>query len=219
MFGSIKRIIKLIYIKIKWLKKLSLSYSAQVSIKSTFEGKNKIYPHTIFDGYLGKGTYIARDCNIAGKIGRYSSIGARTNIIKGIHPYTYPFVSTSPMFVSLMKQNGYTYAKKQEIQEFRYAQNLYPVIIGNDCWIGEDVSIISGITIGDGCVILAGAVVTKDIPPYAIVGGVPANIIKYRYKKEDIDVLLKIQWWNKGENWIQEHLECFIDFEKFKLLS
>ena len=168
---------------------------------------------------MGRGSYIARDSNISGKIGRYTSIGARTNVIKGIHPYTYPFISTSPMFVSLMKQNGYTYTKTQVIEEFRYANEHFPVIIGNDCWIGENVSIISGVTIGDGGMILAGAVVTKDVPPYAIVGGIPAQIIKYRYNKEDIDFLHKYQWWNKDEEWIKRHATFFLDLNKFKKLD
>ena len=199
--------------------KVSFPFSSQIGINSIFEGKNRIYPNTYFDGYMGRGTYIARDSNISGMIGRYTSIGARTNVIKGIHPYTYPYVSTSPMFVSLMKQNGYTYAQKQEIKEFRYAKDKYSVVIGNDCWIGENASIISGITIGDGGIILAGAVVTKDVPPYAIVGGVPAKIIKYRYNKDDIDFLMRFQWWNQEEKWIKEHAFSFLDINNFKLLN
>lgn len=219
MLYYIKRFIKYLYIKIKWKGKVSFSFSSQIGVRSIFEGKNKIYPNTYFDGYMGRGSYIARDSNILGKIGRYTSIGARTYVIKGIHPYTYPFVSTSPMFVSLMKQNGYTYAQKQEIEEFKYAKDDYSVIIGNDCWIGENVSIISGVTIGDGGVILAGAVVTKDVPPYAIVGGIPAQVIRYRYNKEDIDYLSKFQWWNNDEEWIKEHADFFLEFDMFKKVA
>lgn len=219
MLNFIKKIIIFIFIKIKWRRKVSFTFSTQIGLKSIFEGKNKIYPNTYFDGYMGRGSYIARDSNISGLIGRYTSIGARTNVIKGIHPYTYPYVSTSPMFVSLMKQNGYTYTKKQEITEFRYAKDHYSVVIGNDCWIGENVSIISGVTIGDGAMILAGAVVTKDVPPYAIVGGVPAKIMKYRYNKNDVDFLIKYKWWNKDEEWIKQHAVLFLDFKGFMVMN
>lgn len=70
------------------------------------------------------------------------------------------------------------------------------IIIGNDVWIGAYAQILSGVKIGTGAVIGAGSVVTKNIPPYAIVGGVPAKIIKYRFKEEKIQNLLESEWWN-----------------------
>ena len=90
------------------------------------------------------------------------------------------------------------------------------VKIGNDCWIGEGAFLVGGITIGDGAVILAHAVVTKDVPPYAIVGGVPAKIQKYRYDEETIDFLQKIQWWNSPIEWLQENWELLCDLDKLK---
>ena len=66
-----------------------------------------------------------------------------------------------------------------------------------------------------GGVVLAGAVVTKDVPPYAIVGGVPAMVIGYRYSEEVIKKLLKIQWWNKDEQWLKDNVLLFSDIEKF----
>ena len=70
------------------------------------------------------------------------------------------------------------------------------VIIGNDVWIGYGAKILSGVSIGDGAVVGAGAVVAKNIPPYAVVVGNPAKIIKFRFKPEDVEILLGIQWWN-----------------------
>lgn len=81
------------------------------------------------------------------------------------------------------------------------------ITIGNDIWVGYGVIILSGVHIGDGAVIAAGAVVTKDVPPYAVVGGVPANIIKYRFDEKTIKSLLKIQWWN----WPKEKIDKNID--------
>lgn len=71
-----------------------------------------------------------------------------------------------------------------------------PIIIGNDVWIGTGVQIMTGVTIGDGAVIGANSTVTHDVPPYAVVGGVPAKVIKHRFSQEIIDKLLRIKWWN-----------------------
>ena len=72
--------------------------------------------------------------------------------------------------------------------------------MGNDVWIGENAHIMSGVTIGDGAIVGSEALVTKDIPPYAIVGGNPAKIIKYRFDEYTIEKLLKIKWWDFGED-------------------
>ena len=92
------------------------------------------------------------------------------------------------------------------------------VEIGNDVWIGSHVLILDGVTIGDGAVVAAGAVVTKDVEPYAIYGGVPAKLIKYRFPPKTIEMLLKMKWWDKEEKWIREHTEDFEDVERFTRL-
>ena len=96
--------------------------------------------------------------------------------------------------------------------------NRGDIIIGNDVWIGYEAVVMSGVHIGDGAIIATRAVVTKDVPPYAIVGGVPATIIKMRYSDEKIADLLRIQWWNWSAEKIGSSLEALRggDFETIK---
>ena len=79
-------------------------------------------------------------------------------------------------------------------------------VVGNDVWIGYEAVILSGVTIGDGAIIGTRAVVTKDVPPYAIVGGVPARWIRKRFSDDTISTLLKIKWWD----WPEERIKCYI---------
>jgi virginiamycin A acetyltransferase len=83
------------------------------------------------------------------------------------------------------------------------------VKIGNDVWIGTNAIILPGVTIGDGAIIGAGAVVANDVPPYAVVGGVPARVLKYRYSDDKIKKLLKIAWWNWSEDKIFSNMDYF----------
>lgn len=214
-----KKFIKYLYLKLKWRGKLCFSWSSRISLNSTFEGLNAIYCNTQFHGAMGLGSYIANDCNIFGKIGRFSSVGPRCITAIGVHPYTYPYVSTSPYFVSSLKQNGKRLYDVSIFEEFKYADDQGNfVLIGNDVWIGASVTLVNGISIGDGAIVLAGAVVTKDVPPYSIVGGVPAKILKFRYSDNDINLLLTTKWWNKDLDWIKAHKSIFISFDNYKAL-
>ena len=145
----------------------------------------KIESNSYFDGEMGFGSYSGTNFWFVGRIGRFTSIANNVSSNPYVHPIEPPYVSTSPMFFSVLRQNGHTFTNEQLFTESRD-----PVVIGNDCWIGQSVFMTGGIKIGDGAVVLAGAVVTKDVPPYAIVGGVPAKVIRYRYDEETIKFLL-----------------------------
>ena len=96
-----------------------------------------------------------------------------------------------------------------------------PIVINDDVWLGTNALILSGIEIGQGAVIAAGAVVTNDIPPYAIAAGVPAKVIKYRFNQEMIDKLLQLDLGKMDEKYVQEHLSILtepIDTQTLKKL-
>ena len=86
----------------------------------------------------------------------------------------------------------------------------------NDVWIANNSVILEGVSVKDGSVVCAGAVVTKDVPPYAIVGGVPAKVIRYRFDEEQIQYLLQLKWWDKSEEWIKNYAQYFDDIDILK---
>lgn len=218
----IKQIVKIMLLRCKYRSRVVFSITADISLKSKFGGVNKLHPHCIFDGELGIGSYIGPRSKVSGKVGNFTSIGPDVKVITGTHPYTFPFATTSPVFYSLLEQSGESFVKEQKFNEFLAVPNLEYIqssIIGNDCWVGDRALIIGGVTIGDGAIVMAGAVVTKDIPAYAIVGGVPAKIIKYRYDKDTIEYLLKVKWWAKDISWLKDNASVLVDIEKLKNLE
>lgn len=130
-------------------------------------------------------------------IGNFCSIAAGVTVQLGGNHRT-DWVSTYP-FPAFLKWNNCDRTSK-------YAWSKGDVIIGNEVWIGDNVTILSGVNIGDGAVIATKSVVTKDVPSYSIVAGNPARIKKYRFTKEQINKLLQIKWWNWEDEKINEHI-------------
>lgn len=212
----IKNFVRNVYLKIMLRKKdVRIGSGARISHLSVFGGFNSFGAHSKFSGEIGRYSYIGPDSYVYGKIGKFSSIGSDVRVLAATHPLD-TFVSTHPVFYSLKSQCGTTFAQGQEFDEIVKADDNYVGIsIGNDVWIGSNVVILGGITIGDGAVIAAGSIVTKDVEAYAIVGGNPAKVIRYRFESEVIEKLLKFEWWNRSDEWLRANAAKFRSMEAF----
>lgn len=174
------------YINIKKLEKY-IVIEDRVEIDSTLQR-------------VGTGTYINQNTmiNNCKAIGRFCSIATGVKIGMGSHPKTW--VSTSPLF----------YSPKRGLVTNQTYDNLKcdkPVLIENDVWIGSNAIIMPGVKLGNGCIVGAGSIVTKDVPEYAIVIGVPAKVKSYRFDQNIIDDLVKSEWWNNDLDTIIDQLD------------
>lgn len=140
-------------------------------------------------------------------IGSFCSIASGQTIVPNDHRLDW--VTTSP--IASLKDFTFTDAD--------YMNNYCPtskrkIYIGNDVWIGSNCIIFEGVTIGDGAVIAAGSIVRKDVPPYAVIGGVD-KIIKYRFSDDIIEKLLKIKWWDWEDKKIRDNIKLLQSVDKF----
>ncbi len=144
---------------------------------------------TINHCQIGSYTYINVNALIQNtRIGNYCSIAQNVAIGLGAHPLN--LFSSSPIFYKVKNALKISLVEK----DYNFNESL-PIIIGNDVWIGSRVIIMDNVHIGHGAVIAAGAVVTKDVPPYAIVAGIPAKVIKYRFPIGVQKKLIESKWW------------------------
>jgi acetyltransferase-like isoleucine patch superfamily enzyme len=185
---KIKNIIKLILgIKKEEAKKTSFFLSENENFKKYSIGVGTYGQPRVLDYNDNTNLIIKNYCSIASNV---------TILLGGEHQSewitTYPFKTILAFDVSI---------------DFKEHKSKGDVVIGNDVWIGANATILSGVTIGNGAIIGAGSVVTKDVPDYAIVGGNPAKIIRYRFEKEIIEELLKIEWWNWSTQKINNNIE------------
>ncbi|BAP84646.1 acetyltransferase [Paucilactobacillus hokkaidonensis JCM 18461] len=139
--------------------------------------------------FLGDQLIIGKFCSIASGI-EFIMNGAN-HVMKGIS--TYPFNILA---------NGWE-NKTPELSDLPFKGNT---VVGNDVWFGQNVTVLPGITIGDGAIIGANSVVTKDVAPYNIVGGNPAQMIKQRFSTNVIASLEKLAWWDRDISWINAHI-------------
>lgn len=185
-------------------------FNSHISTLSFVSANNEIHPAaTIYRmakvklSKIGAYSYIGNDTDVeCAHIGKFCSISDHCRIGMGKH--TLDCVSTSPIFTQVV--NG---TQTSWIDKDCHAAPEEFAIVGNDVWIGSHALVAGGVTIGDGAVVASGAVVVKDVPPYAIVGGVPAKLIRYRFSPEVIEKLLELQWWNLPDETLKENIRFF----------
>ncbi|WP_419253265.1 CatB-related O-acetyltransferase [Caulobacter sp. ErkDOM-YI] len=150
------------------------------------------YAHSLLDNHLS--------------IGRYTSISWRMTIMGSAHPAHW--ASSHPFSHGPWPLHGIRAylldTNTGPIAVHAFDQGPQEIVIGNDVWIGAEVMIKRGVTIGDGAVIAARSIITKDVPPYAIVGGSPARLIRYRFDEALIEDLQASQWWRYGPDVLQQ---------------
>jgi acetyltransferase-like isoleucine patch superfamily enzyme len=156
-----------------------------------FLNKNsQIGPDVVTSKYFGmnESCFIAR-----ATAGAFCAIGART----AINPFNHP--------IDWLSTNEFQYHPKSfdwvdeynQIERLERMPDMFQhVTIGNDVWTGHNVNVMAGVNVGDGAIIAAGSVVTKDVPPFAIVAGVPATVKRYRFPEKTIARLLRVKWWD-----------------------
>lgn len=178
----------------KVVKKLFSSSSPIIYTRDLLGGRYRIGDHT-----YGKPRVISWGEGTSLTIGKYCSIGTNVIIFLGSE-HRIDWVSTYPF--------PFLWAEAKSIPG--HPSTKGDVVIGNDVWIGFGATILSGVTIGDGAAIGACSVVARDIPPYAIAAGNPAQVIRYRFDEETIQKLLQIKWWNWPDEKVREniHLIC-----------
>lgn len=180
-------------------KKVFFGYNINVK-KSNFQGYNTINDNcSISNSIIGHRTYVSKNCRILNtRIGKFSSIAKDVIIGLPKHPVG-EFISSHPFIY----KNYINFDKKYIFDEFPITE------IGNDVWIGERSIILGGFKIGDGSIIAAGSIVTKEVAPYSIVGGIPARHIRYRFEINEIKKIKKMNWWNWPDSRIKNEIEKF----------
>ena len=174
-----------------------VSADSRISKKSRTYRFAKILSSSVGDfSYVGPNTWL-----VAAEVGKFCSIAPNCKI--GLAAHSLKCLSTSPIFTESKNSTGYSWTQKE------FFKPTAPVVVGNDVWVGERALVMGGVKIGNGAVIGAGAVVTKDVPAYAIVGGVPAKIIRYRFSKERIEALERMKWWDWSEAELRKRIAEF----------
>lgn len=171
-----------------------LSFPVSQKFNVLFEPPVALAGKILMNGRIGAYSYIraGRLSAQVKTIGRYCSIAPDVIAGDGNHPIDW--LSTHPFQWGLSSTFSRV-TKKKDFDFLKPSLKPFATHIGNDVWIGAGVLLLPGVTIHDGAIVAGGSVVTKDVPPYAIVGGNPARIIKYRFDEKTISRLLEIQWW------------------------
>lgn len=191
--------------------------NSRISSDDVLEGNNYI-AGWVKGCHVGRGSYVMDQSWFQNAyIGRYCSIASEVKMVaRRGHP-TREYVATSPAFhlksamiQTYVEQDGY-----EPYDKIEHQGRKWDLVVGNDVWIGTRVTLLGALHIGDGAIIGTGSVVTKDVPPYAVVAGNPAKILHYRFPEDQIQALLEMKWWEKSEDWIAAHADQFQRVEQF----
>ena len=204
-----KNLLKRVLTRLKYAgRKVRIDSGAEVSLGNCYGGCNRIGRNSSFFGSIGHASYIGSDCRISGDIGKFSCIASNVVTAVGRHP-TSNFVSIHPAFYSPdLKRCGLSFCDTPCFEESKGR-----ITIGNDVWIGTGAILLDGVKIGDGAIVAAGAVVSRNVEPYSIVAGVPARELRKRFSQEEILQLQELQWWNKPEEWLRANGKKFSSAE------
>lgn len=163
---------------------------------------------TISETDFGDYSYVVNDSSIIyARIGRFCSIAAQSRLNPGNHP-----LDRAALHHFTYRSLSYQLGESDDAEFFEWRRS-HAVTLGNDVWIGHGAVVLPGVTIGDGAAVGAGAVVSKDVPPFAVVGGVPARVIRYRFDEATRDRLQRLAWWH----WDRERLRAALP--DFRALS
>jgi len=169
-----------------------------------FSDHVSLFSNTIItNSTIGRCTYFAGSKVGNTSIGAFCSI-AQGTCIGGMGSHPVDLISTHPLFYSSTPLVGLTFNNSNLYEDQKRTH------IGNDVWIGQNAIILDGVKIGNGSIVAAGAVVTKDVPDYAVVAGVPAKVIKFRFVPEDIIYLNKLKWWDLPINELNKNKSLFL---------
>ena len=174
-----------------------------IDTRSNVDRKSKVNRFAkVVNSKVGRYSYVgARSWVIHSEIGHFCSIANDVHI--GLAKHTLNYLSTSLIFTEKKNGTGHSWISKSCFVPSERT------IIGNDVWIGYRAMIKGGIKVGDGAIIGAGSMVTKNVPPYAIFAGVPAKIIRYRFSQDIIKELEQLKWWNWNEKDLKENISSF----------
>ena len=197
-----------------------IAATAQVAAEAQIEFPIDVADHaTVYGGAtIGKFSYLNVGCVLYGRssIGRYCSVGRQVEVGLARHPVN--FLSTHPFQVARSLFMGHPEYAAVRRKPWRFHE---PTTVENDVWIGAKACIAGGVTIGSGAIVAAGAVVTQDVPPYAIVGGVPARVIRFRFPPGIVQRLLSLRWWDLpldqvGQLPFDDINACLAEIEKIR---
>lgn len=161
---------------------------------------------------LGRCTYVS-DAKVSHcDVGAFCSIGPRT-LVGGLGVHPTQWVSTHPLFYSNRGQVGISFCDRSHLDEVPRTR------VGHDVWIGAGAVVLDGVEIGHGAIVAAGAVVKEDVPAYAIVGGVPARVIRFRHPPEVVQRLLNAAWWDLPLETLKTHAALFRSADVSALLE